>query len=149
MVLKFPYDIDEIRSQLRDMSVVFTNGCFDIFHPGHLSVIRRCVERAESIYGVVVIGVDTDRSVASLKGSDRPVFPEDHRALMLSCFRGVYMSVLFDSERLLDLITAVNPVLVVKGGDYSHDRVVSCGAPVEIVDFKSGWSTTSVIQSLR
>lgn len=147
-IFSFPADAAHIAESLELTNVIFTNGCFDILHPGHLSVISRCVRRAREIDGVVVIGVDDDASVALRKGPARPVFPAWHRSNLLGSMYGVYKVIQFPTEKLGELICLIRPRLVVKGGDYTVESAVSCGYPVEIVETLPGWSTTGVIESL-
>lgn len=147
-LLNFAIDKTRIVQSLELMRVVFTNGCFDVFHPGHLHLLQWCAKRARDMDGVVVVGVDDDASVALRKGPTRPVFPCWHRMNLIGSIRGVETVVEFHTGQLEDLIRLVRPRLVVKGGDYSAASVVSAGYPVEIVETLPGWSTTGVIESL-
>ena len=132
--------------------VVFTNGVFDLVHPGHVELLER--SRAEG--DLLVVGVNTDASVRRLgKGSDRPLVPEGARARVLAGFAAVDCVVLFDEETPLALITALAPDVLVKGADYTVDRIVGAdvvqarGGRVVRVPLVSGFSTTSIVERLR
>lgn len=148
-VLRYPQDEELIRWECSYNRIIFTNGCFDLLHPGHLSVLSTCVQRAEAIHGMVVVGVNSDESVGRLKGRGRPVMPESHRAKLLSMLRGVALVVIFDEDTPEKLLEIVRPVRVVKGGDYTPEQVVSGGAAVEIVPTLEGHSSTSLIEYLK
>lgn len=147
-LLSLEYDRGRIAQSLDLMNTVFTNGCFDVFHPGHLHLLQRCVQRAREMSGIVVVGVDSDASVALRKGPTRPVFPCWHRMNLVGSIKGIDTVIEFHTEQLEELIRLVGPRLVVKGGDYTLETVVSGGHPVEIVETLPGWSTTRVIESL-
>ncbi len=132
--------------------VVFTNGVFDLLHPGHIELLER--SRAEG--DVLVVGVNTDASVRRLgKGSDRPIVPEVARARVLAGVAAVDCVVLFDEETPLALITALTPDVLVKGADYTVDRIVGAdvvqarGGRVVQVPLVAGFSTTSILERLR
>lgn len=125
--------------------VVFTNGCFDVLHPGHIDVLRRCRE-ISGPRGCVVVALNGDKSVRRLKGEGRPLLTVDHRAAVLSALRYVDFVVVFDEDTPIDIIRALKPDVIVKGGDYKADDVVgSALSDVVIVPTVSGWSTTSII----
>lgn len=127
--------------------VGFTNGCFDILHPGHLKVL----EEARSQCGKLVVGLNSDASVRRLKGPTRPVNDEISRAIVLMGLASVDAVVIFDEDTPLELITALQPDLLVKGGDYSKDEIVGAdivearGGRVHIVPLVEGHSTTATI----
>ena len=132
--------------------VVFTNGVFDLLHPGHVELLER--SRAEGDH--LVVGVNTDASVRRLgKGADRPVVPEAARARVLAGLAAVDCVVLFDEDTPLQLITALGPDVLVKGADYTLDRIVGAdvvqarGGKVVRVPLVSGFSTTSIVERLR
>ncbi|MBD3371067.1 D-glycero-beta-D-manno-heptose 1-phosphate adenylyltransferase [Candidatus Fermentibacteria bacterium] len=135
----------------RDRTVVFTNGCFDILHPGHVHLLRRCSELGD----VVFVGLNTDRSVRELKGPGRPLFPLQDRIVMLSALSCVDWIVPFDQSTPAELIRAVVPDVLVKGGDYTPRTVVGRavveenGGRVEIVPLLEGYSTSDLIRRLR
>lgn len=131
--------------------VVFTNGCFDILHVGHIKLLH-----AAAAYGDrLIIGLNSDSSVKHLKGESRPVVPENERAALLASIRGVDLVVLFDEETPIELIRHFKPDVLVKGGDYvpatvvGHDIVEQAGGRVVIVPLVDGVSTTKVIASIQ
>jgi rfaE bifunctional protein nucleotidyltransferase chain/domain len=132
-------------------SIVFTNGCFDILHYGHLALLAD----AASFGHVLVVGVNTDASVRTLKGSDRPVNHEKDRLFQMASLLCVDAVCLFDEPTPLQLIQTVRPNVLVKGGDYTIDSIVGTdfvignGGRVEIVPFVSGYSTTSLIHRIK
>ncbi|MFC3230913.1 D-glycero-beta-D-manno-heptose-7-phosphate kinase [Marinibaculum pumilum] len=125
----------------------FTNGCFDLVHPGHVSLLRQ----ARAACDRLVVGLNTDASVQRLKGPERPVQPETARAIVLSSFAAVDMVVLFDEDTPIELIRAVRPDVLVKGADYRPEQVVggsfveSYGGRVLLADLIDGQSTSSMI----
>jgi D-beta-D-heptose 7-phosphate kinase/D-beta-D-heptose 1-phosphate adenosyltransferase len=127
--------------------VVFTNGCFDILHRGHTEYL----ERARDLGDVLVVGVNTDRSVRALKGASRPVVPEGDRAHVLAALRAVDFVCLFDEDTPLELIRDVQPDVLVKGGGYSRDTIVGAdlvearGGEVVAMPELEGRSTRSII----
>ncbi|MGH1420547.1 MAG: D-glycero-beta-D-manno-heptose 1-phosphate adenylyltransferase [Hyphomonas sp.] len=127
--------------------VGFTNGCFDILHPGHLKVL----EEARAHCGKLVVGLNSDASVRRLKGASRPVNDEISRAIVLMGLASVDAVVIFDEDTPLELITALQPDLLVKGGDYTKDEIVGAdvvearGGRVHIVPLVEGHSTTATI----
>lgn len=129
------------------LTVGFTNGCFDILHPGHLRVL----EEAKARCGRLVVGLNSDASVRRLKGPTRPVNDADSRARVLSGLMAVDAVVLFDADTPQDLIEALQPDLLVKGGDYTIDTIVGAdtvqarGGTVHIVPLVDGQSTTAAI----
>lgn len=129
--------------------IVFTNGCFDVLHAGHMKVLQKCRQIAGP-FGAVVVGINSDASVKRLKGESRPIFPEEHRGLLLASLRFVDHVVSFEEDTPIDLIRALCPDVIVKGGDYrSQDVIGSDGALVTIVPLEEGWSTTSIIERMK
>ena len=132
--------------------VVFTNGVFDLLHPGHVELL----ERARGEGDALVVGLNSDRSVRSLgKGSDRPIVPEAARARLLAALEAVDCVVLFDDPTPLELITALEPDVLVKGADYPRDQIVGAdlverrGGRVVTVQLVGGYSTTILVERLR
>jgi D-beta-D-heptose 7-phosphate kinase/D-beta-D-heptose 1-phosphate adenosyltransferase len=129
------------------LSVVFTNGCFDLLHIGHVTLL----DDARREGGRLVVGINSDASVSSLKGPSRPVVPEQARARVLAALTAVDAVVVFDEPTPLELIVALRPDVIVKGGDYLADEIVgarevySWGGRVKIVPFVQGFSTTQLI----
>jgi len=135
----------------RDRSVVFTNGCFDILHRGHIGYLVA----ARSLGDRLVVAVNTDQSVRRLKGSGRPVVPEADRAFLLAALEAVDAVTLFDEDTPRELIALLEPDVLTKGGDYSPDRIVgsaeveAAGGKVVVIPFLTGHSTTAIIESIR
>jgi len=131
--------------------VVFTNGVFDLLHPGHVDVLVGARARGD----VLVVGVNSDASVQRLKGPGRPVRSEGERVYVLAALQAVDAVTLFDQDTPLELVQLLKPDVIVKGGDYSPDTVVgadevrSRGGEVIIIPLTPGHSTTSTIERLR
>jgi D-beta-D-heptose 7-phosphate kinase/D-beta-D-heptose 1-phosphate adenosyltransferase len=132
-------------------TVVFTNGVFDLVHPGHVDVL----EAARSCGDALIVGVNSDASVRRLKGEGRPVRSENDRAHVLAAMEAVDAVVIFPEDTPIELIRALRPDVLVKGGDYTPETVVgrgeveSRGGRVVIVPLTAGHSTTSIIERLR
>jgi D-beta-D-heptose 7-phosphate kinase / D-beta-D-heptose 1-phosphate adenosyltransferase len=151
-VLALPSAIERSQTWTQSgLSVGFTNGCFDLLHPGHLHVL----ETARAHCDRLLVGLNSDRSVKRLKGDSRPIQDEMSRALVLaslSCVDGV---VIFGEDTPLELIRALRPSVLVKGGEYEADQVVgaslveSRGGKLLLVDMAPGWSTTRTLSRLR
>ena len=122
---------------------VFTNGCFDILHRGHIEYLKEAAK-----IGSLVVGLNSDASVRRLKGETRPINNQDDRKAMLLALRYVDEVIIFDEDTPLELIKRIDPDVVVKGGDYKPDQVVSGGKPVIIMPMLSGYSTTKMICGL-
>ncbi|MDI6807678.1 MAG: D-glycero-beta-D-manno-heptose 1-phosphate adenylyltransferase [Candidatus Eisenbacteria bacterium] len=135
------------RAKLHSKKVVFTNGCFDILHRGHIEYLRK----ARSLGDILVIGLNTDKSVRAIKGKGRPIVPEEDRAFLLCELRSVDYVCLFDEETPALLIDFLTPDVLVKGGDYAIDEVVgkdtveASGGEVVIIPEVKGKSTSSIV----
>ncbi len=131
--------------------IVFTNGCFDILHPGHISYLNE----ARSLGDALIIGLNSDQSVKRLKGSDRPINNQNDRKFMLENLKAVDFVEIFEADTPYDLIALIKPSLLVKGGDWAveqivgHDIVTSYGGLVQSLSFKNGYSTTNLINTLQ
>lgn len=131
--------------------IVFTNGCFDLLHPGHI----RYLAQARDLGDFLIIGLNSDDSVSRLKGPERPIQNEIVRGEMLAALHVVDAVVVFDEDTPLELITALKPDILVKGGDYTPETVVGAdvvteyGGRVEIIKFETGYSTTDLISKIR
>jgi rfaE bifunctional protein nucleotidyltransferase chain/domain len=140
-----------LSKQARGMKVVFTNGCFDIIHAGHVTYLGK----ARALGDCLVVGLNSDVSVKSIKGPDRPVNNERARATVLSALACVDHVVLFDEDTPLGLIERLRPDVLVKGGDWAvedivgADMVKSSGGQVFTIPFEDGFSTTSLIEKIR
>lgn len=132
-------------------SVVFTNGCFDIVHSGHIEYLKK----AKKLGDFLIIGINSDDSIRKLKGDDRPVFSLQERALLLESFYFVDALIPFDSETPIDLIKSINPNILVKGGDYKlekiigYDFVIESGGSVKTIDFLDGFSSSKIISKIK
>ena len=127
--------------------IAFTNGCFDLIHPGHISLLRQARAAAEHL----IVGLNSDASIRRLKGPDRPVQNETARGIVLASMSAVDLVLLFDEETPIELIRAIRPDVLVKGADYRLDQVVgadvvqSHGGRVMLADLLPGHSTTGTI----
>ncbi len=131
--------------------VVFTNGCFDILHLGHVDYL----EKARSMGDRLVIGLNTDSSVNRFKGPDRPIQDQNSRARILASLQFVDLVVFFDEDTPLALISELLPDILVKGSDYLAENIVGAevvqknGGVVKTIDFVSGYSTSRLIEKIR
>jgi rfaE bifunctional protein nucleotidyltransferase chain/domain len=131
--------------------IVFTNGCFDILHHGHIDYLAK----AASLGNMLVVGVNTDASVRKLKGKDRPVNHQDDRAFQLASLMFVDAICMFEEDTPQTLIELLRPDVLAKGGDYTIDRIVGAdfvlgtGGQVEIIPFVEGYSTTALIDHIK
>jgi len=147
------YTIPPRISEMREAGgrVVFTNGCFDLLHPGHVAYLRA----ARSLGDALVVGLNSDASVRRLKGSFRPVVPEKDRAIMLAALESVDAVILFGEDTPVRLLRDLKPAVYVKGGDYHVEdlpeaRVAAeIGAEVKILPFEVGYSTTALIEKIK
>lgn len=137
--------------QAQGKRVVFTNGCFDIIHAGHVEYLAKSRELGDAL----VIGLNTDASVKRLKGESRPINVETDRAIVLDALKSVDFVCLFDEDTPLELIRAVKPDVLTKGGDYSPDTIVGAdyvianGGEVVVIPLVKGKSTTNVINKMN
>ena len=131
----------------RDKKIIFTNGCFDILHAGHV----RYLETAKSYGDVLILGLNSDRSVSILKGEGRPINTQLDRAYILAALEAVDYVVIFDDETPYDLIKAVKPHILVKGGDYEGKEVIGqdIADELKLVQFVDGKSTTKTIEKIQ
>lgn len=133
------------------LRIGFTNGCFDLLHPGHV----RLLAAARAACDRLVLGLNSDASVTRLKGEGRPVQPAQARAEVLAALEAVDLVVVFEEDTPLELIAEVKPTVLVKGGDYTREQVVgreiveALGGEVILVDLVPGHSTTSIVQRSR
>ena len=136
--------------QNNDEKVVFTNGCFDVLHAGHIKYLFK----AKSLGDHLVIGLNTDSSVRILKGKNRPLQDEQDRALILAALEAVDLVILFDEDTPLEIITFLKPGILVKGSDYTIDNIVGAkeivqwGGKVETIEFVNGKSTSLIIEKM-
>ena len=139
------------RAKRDGRSVVFTNGCFDLLHPGHV----RCLAEARALGDVLVVAVNSDRSVRGNKGPERPLVPERDRAEVLAALGSVDYVTIFDEPTPRELIARVLPNVLVKGADWAVDQVAgseeveAAGGHVVSIPLASGYSTTNLVQRIR
>ena len=131
-------------------SVVFTNGCFDILHSGHLHYLSSAADLGNKL----IIGLNSDSSIAKLKGKDRPFIKESDRLLMLASLTFVDAIILFEQDTPIKLIESISPDVLVKGGDYTEEQIVghqivkNNGGKVISLEFIEGYSTTNFIEKI-
>ncbi len=145
-------EVLEIIEPLRDSKViVFTNGCFDILHAGHVSYL----EEAKSLGDILIVGLNSDDSVRRIKGDKRPIIPQEERAYILSRLKPVDYVVIFEEDTPENLIKKIKPHILVKGGDWTPDKIVgkefveSYGGKVVTIPFSFNTSTTAIIERIR
>lgn len=137
--------------ELQRGRVVFTNGVFDLLHPGHVDILVGARANGDAL----VVGINSDASVTRLKGPERPIRGEADRAYVLAAIECVDAVCVFDQDTPLELVRALRPDVIVKGGDYSPDSVVgaaevrSWGGTCVIIPLTPGHSTTSIVERLR
>jgi D-beta-D-heptose 7-phosphate kinase/D-beta-D-heptose 1-phosphate adenosyltransferase len=144
-------DLVEARARWRSagQTVVFTNGCYDILHPGHI----RLLERARGLGDVLILALNTDASVARLKGPSRPLIAESERARMALALEAVDAVTFFDEDTPRELIAEVLPDVLVKGADWAHfiagrEEVEAAGGKVMALALEPGYSTTNIEKEL-
>lgn len=136
--------------RFKEERIVFTNGCFDVVHRGHVEYLAKSAEFGTKL----IIGLNTDASVRRLKGENRPINDEYARALLLASFVFVNKVILFDEDTPLELIRVVQPDVLVKGSDYKPENIVGYdvvkakGGEIATIDFVPGFSTTSILQKV-
>ena len=133
------------------LRIGFTNGCFDILHAGHARYLQDSAAQADKL----IVGLNSDASVQTLKGSSRPIVPEDDRAYVLSGLEAVAAVVIFEEKTPFELIVWLEPDVLMKGGDYKaeeivgYDSVTKRGGVVKVLPFLDGRSTTNIVQRIR
>ena len=131
--------------------IVFTNGCFDILHKGHVEYLSKSKDFGD----ILIVGLNSDSSVNRLKGETRPINNQNSRAFILSALLFVDAVIYFDEDTPLNLIENIKPDVLVKGGDYKkedivgYDFVVEIGGEVKTIDFVKGYSTTNIINKSK
>lgn len=149
-----PYTREELVSQRErwrreGKTVVFTNGCYDLLHPGHI----RLLEQARCLGDALILALNSDASVRRSKGPGRPMIPEADRAALAAALEAVDAVVLFDEETPRELIAAVLPDILVKGADWSHfiagrEEVEAAGGKVATIPLEPGFSTTNIVERI-
>ena len=131
--------------------IVFTNGCFDLIHRGHVEVLSKTADLGEKL----IVGLNSDISIKKLKGKSRPIIDENSRALLLAALTFVDAVIFFSEENPLNLITNLKPDILAKGGDYEintivgHEIVRKNGGDVVLVPFVDGFSSTNIIDKIQ
>ena len=149
------YTTDTLKSQLtewrkNDLKIVFTNGCFDLLHLGHVDYLSK----ARDLGHKLIVGLNTDASVSRIKGPSRPIKDQKSRATILAAMQFVDAVIFFDDETPIDLITWVQPDVLVKGGDYTlegivgHEIVLAKGGEVKTIPFVVGYSSSKLIAKI-
>ena len=146
-------DVHKLVAGLRaaGKTIVFTNGVFDLLHPGHI----RYLQQARALGDALVVGVNSDRSVRAIKGPTRPIVPEDERAEVLAALACVDAVVVFDDETPQELIRALQPDVLVKGDDWAADAIVgrgiveARGGKVIRMPIERGYGTSAIIDKIR
>ena len=139
------------RWRLQSKKIVFTNGVFDILHQGHIASLSK----AATFGHILIVGLNADASVKRLKGNSRPVNSEQSRALLLASLLMVDAIIIFEEDTPLQLINAILPDVLVKGGDYTLEQIVgateviAAGGEVKIVPILEGFSTTGIIEKMK
>lgn len=141
--------VDELKKQGK--TVVFTNGCFDILHIGHLTYLNQAKQQGD----ILIVGVNSDSSVKRLKGESRPINSEIDRATLLNGLKAVDYTVIFDEDTPCELLDDIKPSIHIKGGDYKKEDlpetkiVEKNGGIVKILDFVQGKSTTNIVNKIQ
>ncbi len=137
--------------RFRKDKIVFTNGCFDVLHRGHAVYLSKASELGD----ILVVGLNTDRSVRAIKGPGRPLQDQESRSVILASLSYVTAVILFDCETPADLISKVRPSILVKGSDYKQEEIVGYdivtgyGGRVETIDLVEGYSTSEIAKKIK
>lgn len=146
-------EIISITAQARQKgkAVVFTNGCFDLLHRGHVHLLRQ----AKAAGDLLIVALNSDRSVKTIKGPARPILPEADRAELIGAMEMVDYIVIFDEPDPYKLIAAIQPTVLVKGGDWSESEIIGAdlvrqwGGRVDVIPYLKGFSTSEMIERIR
>lgn len=136
--------------KFQERKIVFTNGCFDILHRGHIEYLAQ----ASGLGHILIVGLNSDRSVKSIKGNGRPIQDETSRAIILASLHFVSFVVLFDEDTPYELIKLIKPDILVKGSDYKpedivgYDIVKAKGGQIATIEFVQGYSTTDIVNKM-
>ena len=150
------FSLDDLKNQVNAWKqageeVVFTNGCFDIIHRGHIEVLAQTADLGDRL----IIGLNSDSSIQKLKGEDRPIIDEQARAILLAALSFVDAVILFPEDTPINLISTLLPDVLAKGGDYEietivgHEIVQNNGGEVILVPFVDGFSSTIIIDKIK
>lgn len=150
------FSVESLKLQLArwrflNKSIVFTNGCFDILHLGHIDYLSKSADEGD----ILIIGLNTDKSVREIKGKSRPVVAERSRSFILASLHFVDAVLLFDEDTPYEIIKLIKPDVLIKGSDYSineiigSDIVINNGGKVKTIDFLPGYSSTDIINKIN
>ena len=137
--------------RLKSYKVVFTNGCFDLLHKGHIEYLADAADKGD----VLIVGINSDKSVKRIKGEERPIQDETSRILTLASLKMVTAVVPFDEDTPYELIREIHPDVLVKGSDYSETEIVGAdivkenGGEIATIDLTEGYSTSKIIQKIK
>ena len=140
-----------VSARINGKKVAFTNGCFDLLHQGHVHVLRA----ARACADLLIVGINSDQSVKHIKGPTRPVLPESDRCELLGAMEMVDFVVLFNEPDPQNLISAIRPDVLVKGGDWNSEKIIGAdmveeaGGRVVVVPYMKGFSTTEIIERIK
>jgi rfaE bifunctional protein nucleotidyltransferase chain/domain len=146
----FSNELESFLKKNKNKRIVFTNGCFDIIHVGHVTYL----EQARTLGDALIVGLNSDQSVRNLKGNERPINDEKSRKKVLECLRSVDFVEIFSEETPIELIKFISPLVLVKGGDWPPESIVgyefvkSYKGEVLSLPFIDGYSTTSTIKKI-
>ena len=138
-------------ARAKGRTVVFTNGCFDLLHRGHVHTLRQ----AKAAGDLLIVAINSDRSVRSIKAPQRPILPETDRLELIAAMEMVDYVILFDDPDPYQLIAAIKPQVLAKGGDWSGDKIIgadiveAAGGRVAVIPYLKGFSTTEIIERIR
>lgn len=139
------------RAKAQGKTVVFTNGCFDLLHRGHVHTLREAKAQGD----LLIVALNSDRSVKSIKGARRPILPEADRIELIAAMEMVDYVVIFDQPDPYDLISAINPNVLAKGGDWESAKIIGAdvveknGGRVAVIPYLKGFSTTEIIERIK
>lgn len=151
-IFKNPKDLERFLHiwRFKNYKIVFTNGCFDIIHRGHIEYLIE----ASKLGDILVLGLNTDSSIKRLKGEGRPIQDQKTRAIVLAAYSFINAIVMFDEDTPIELIKFIRPNILVKGGDYKKEEIVgydfvnSYGGEVVVLPYIEGYSTTDIIKKI-
>ena len=150
------FDLDDLKNKVvswkkNGQKIVFTNGCFDIMHKGHIEILSKSSDLGDKL----IVGLNSDSSVQNLKGNSRPIIDENSRSISLAALSFVDAIVLFSEDTPINLISTLNPDILAKGGDYEirtivgHEIVQKNGGEVILIPFVDGFSSTNIINKIK
>ena len=150
------FNIKDLSQMLKEWrsdgnKIIFTNGCFDLIHLGHLEILARSADLGDKL----IVGINSDMSIKKIKGNSRPIIQEDSRAKQLAAIEFIDAVILFNEDTPYDLISFINPDIITKGGDYKKNDVIGNelmnkkAGEVVIIPLTQGYSTTSILEKIK